>query len=353
MLGFAPAGIVITLFLFDSHNSLVKPEDLPGEGFFTHFEHIRVDQFSWSARTGHGGIYWVSQDELVLEAEIERDRGLFLLDVSTGKARKLVDRPLGKSFRYCFSESTLYVSVGPSYETLRVLYQPTNFNIVSRQWSLPVGAYVSGLRCDAYKRPASRPNSRVYALSSSDGLLNIGPLGDDTRDSIFLTDNEGNFVRMLSKDPDMIDSIKVNADYYPFFDGYISSFTLRQPCRGVAIWTLQRASWQLGAKSYCLGEWAQGASTVIQATKVGLMAEQHSSGRSKSAKYYLVTESEQLAIDMTGGRGLSTAPDGCQLAYGSGEYRRRKSGEYRQYLKLFRVCDYLESKQNIAEQDGT
>ncbi len=56
-------------------------------GALRSFDHILTDQYVWSY--GQGGIYWVSNEQVVLEARIknekgELDWGLFQVDVRDG-----------------------------------------------------------------------------------------------------------------------------------------------------------------------------------------------------------------------------------------------------------------------------
>ena len=63
LIAFFPISLVVILSL---HNYYTSPRyELPDDKYFTAFEHINTDQFIWTLDLGNGGIYWVSDSEVV------------------------------------------------------------------------------------------------------------------------------------------------------------------------------------------------------------------------------------------------------------------------------------------------
>ncbi|WP_156491778.1 hypothetical protein, partial [Oleiphilus sp. HI0123] len=306
ILSIAPIGIYGTLELSRYYSTDVQY--LPDDSFFTEFEDIKVDQFGWSARSGHGGIYWVSDNEIVTMAEIENEKALYLVNVTDGSYTKLVDTQSQKRKlrRYCFSNDTLFVSSWPSSEPLEFEYQPRNFKIVSRRGSELNGRLRSAVRCGYYSRPGkSKQRKGIRELLREDGfIVKLSSTGEKF-DSVELVNADGVSYKELSSEPDVVNSINGTALYYPYFDGYFSYMTQYKPCPGVGVWWLGRKDWTLKVKDYCLGPWSKAGSSVIAPTNVGLFVEQHGSGKGAPwALYYLVTPEQELPIDMVGGRGV-------------------------------------------------
>ena len=342
LLAFVPVSIMVILYLSQYYNSS-RPE-LPDERFFTSFEHIKTDQFVWNAGSGHGGIYWVGENELVLDAVIKGDRGLYEVNVVDGSAIKLIDGP-GHGYRYCFTEGSLYVSVQPPHKLLPVLHQPRRYQLISKivPRGLPDGWVNAGVRCGLFEVPKGEGITGSYqALNEKDGLVNVVYSELRKQSSMYLSDNNGKRLKIISTDAKELKSFQGRAKYYSYEDAYFGYFSDAPDCRGATTWRLYRKDWRLETGKVCYGEWDKGTSILLSPTKVGLFAEQHSISRSRFAKSFLITEEQEIPVDMVSSIGSVTGPDGCRVAYGSGEigYGEKR---FSQHLKIFQACDYMQT----------
>jgi hypothetical protein len=183
-------------------------------------------------------------------------------------------------------------------------------------------------------------------------LLKLKRGGDSWFETASLIDQQGRYVKTLSTDIDLIKDVRGRPAYHEFFDGYFGYSYITEPCRGISAWWLERKKWKIRSENFCLGKWSLSGSTVVVPTEAGLIAEQH--GKSKGrpwAMYYLLTNKQHLPVDMVGGRGVSTAPDGCRVAYGSGELEMNWNSENTQYLKIFDACAYIDVRESKTK-DG-
>ncbi|TNC79480.1 MAG: hypothetical protein C9356_18850 [Oleiphilus sp.] len=80
--------------------------------YFRTFDHIVTDQYRETY--GQGGIYWVSNDHVVLEAYLKTeqsdlDRGIYQVSVNDGSFIKVVDITDDKptTYKFCFDGAVL------------------------------------------------------------------------------------------------------------------------------------------------------------------------------------------------------------------------------------------------------
>lgn len=343
LIAFFPISLVVILSL---HNYYTSPRyELPDDKFFTAFEHIKTDQFIWTLDLGNGGIYWVGDNEVVLDALINNERGIYQVNVLTGDHIKLVDYP-EKPFRYCFAqdERLLYVSVDMLGQQLSILHQPKNYRITSQVWARKEsGLEVSGIRCGFFKLP-SGPFRRgaSFALHKDDGLLRHVGSDDGRAMGAYIANNLGEKILVLTDDAEIAQRITGWHFYVPHLDAYFG-YSLGSSCSGV--WWLFKQNWELATDVLCFGDWAQLGSRVIRPTKAGFHVELHNNSTPNIPKVYLVTSSQEFPIQLSSARGSSTSPDGCRVAYGSGDYRtRRGDNDLRQHLTIFNACEFIRSK---------
>ena len=346
ILSIAPLGIYGTLEL--SRYFGTDAQYLPDAAFFTVFEEIKVDQFAWNPRMGRGGIYWVSENEIVTMADINKERGIYLINVLNGSSKKLVDtgRSDSKLHGYCFSQGVLFVSAQLKSEPFKIEYRPSNFEVVSNRTEELGDRIRSGVRCGFYQRPVGLKQGSILGLLEADGLIQTLPDDSGSIAIARVVEESGNSHIILTTDTNIASEIRISPRFYEFLDGYFSYRQVFKSCSGVSAWTLRRHNWKLEVVHHCLGKWASERSLSIVPTKYGLFTEQHGSSKKRPwAMYHLVTSSGQYPIDMIGGKGASTSPDGCKVIYGSGEFKMSWRNEYEQYLKIFDVCAYIEAQE--------
>ncbi len=309
--------------------------------YFKTFDHIKTDQFVWSY--GDGGIYWVSDNEVVLDAQVKNaqgifENGLYQVSVIDGSFIRLVER--SNSYSYCFDGNTLFIK---SADKREILNKPALYSIeqVTSFKKLKNGVN-SALRCRSVEKPSE---DGYRPLLFSDGFLKTewngsrykgtdkrmkGDLDPDNK--VILVDSEGKEKKQLELNISQVSVPYFLADRNAYF-GY------RMRTRCASLWWLYREGWKTKTKKHCFGGWAQNTSKLIFPTRSGMYVEHHTSRKYKT---YLVTDKTEHKLEIVSARGGALSHDGCRVAYGSGELSGK--GGRRQILKIFNACQFMEEQ---------
>jgi hypothetical protein len=310
--------------------------DEADEKYFATFEHIKTDQFS--TLYGQSGIYWISDEKLILNAEIEdaqgsMKRGIYEVNMD-GTYKLLIDTESVGRHRYCFNGGVFYIrnkdgniKISNNYDGYKIaisklgIKQRNNFYSPVRcgfaAYPLGAGGYVALKKKDGfvkYIRDSESPNG-FYSYIENDNGLNTSSVE-------------------VGKKP-MIS----NPRYLQVTDEYFfQNFSLIN--RGCATFRwLNRQDWSIKEKNLCFDQWIESTSKIANSTKVGLFVEQHTR-RYPSA--YLITEASRYPIESTAVIRAAVSPNGCKVAYGFGDYT---SKSYTQELKVFDACQFMKDKQ--------
>lgn len=304
------------------------------------FDHILTDQYVWFY--GQGGIYWVSNEHVVLEANVKNaqgilDSGLYQVNVRDGSYLKVVDVPEERPFyyTYCFDGSVLTVMTGKGL--LNLENKPEHYSVVirERRKKTKSNSY-SSFRCEFVENPTA--NAGYAALRDGDGYLKYERSGQDRR-HVFLADKEGKNLKKLieqnivRKGPLGMFSIK----YFLEDEGAYFGYSPWNKNNCTELWWLYLANWKYTNQKLCLTDWAFG-SRLLHRLSDAFYVEHHTDQKGKPKSYVIYKENE-LAIEMDNVRGSSVSPNGCLVAFGVGNNAKGKSG-VRQKLKLFDYCEY-------------
>ena len=307
------------------------------QSYLKTFDHILTDQYIW----GGGGIYWVSNEQVVLEAHVkdekgELDRGLYQVDVRDGSYTKIVEVPdkTPITYMYCFEGKILHVmrSRGNFTQT-----NPTNgYQIEIREIGKKTNSNsYSALRCNFVEKPIG--DAGYTALRIGDGFIKY--VREEEKRHIFLVDDTGsNLKKLIEQDAkrrinidgmfEVSSFLKERNSYF----GYSSWDT--KDCS--ELWWLFRADWSIENKKICLDEDVKGGSRIVHPLKDALYIEHYGGRRGRS--YILDGNDDPLLVEQNHGRGASVPPNGCLVAYGEGD--RDKLSGVRQKLKIFSYCDF-------------
>jgi hypothetical protein len=326
------------------------------EDYITTFEKI---SFRPIKSYGSGGIYWISNDLIVLSAYIDtelrdQDHAIYQVDINDGTYLKIVDIPDGEplTYTYCFDGETLFVRW--SRGTLKVMDAPVNFKLVVQdQESKKESNHYSTLRCKFFERPEE--DSGFSALKKEDGFLKYTrkAVGEDKYRQVFLTDNNGNIIKHLIDqklnqrkriDLDGRFSVRRIAEHDNLYFGnslFEEQKRFNQKNRRYDIkhcthlnW-LYRDTWETKQKELCFNDWSS-ASKSIFLLKDGLFIQTHAT-RSGSPNAYVIHDEQGSIIDSNLVRDTSVSRDGCKVAYGFSE-RYILGKPYK--LKIFNFCDF-------------
>jgi len=310
--------------------------------YFKTFDHIKTDQFVWSY--GHGGIYWVSGNEVVLDAQVKNtqgvfENGLYQVNVDDGSYIRLMER--SNHYKYCFDGDVLFVR---TKKEKQLLHMPENYRIVqeTKAEKLKDGMY-SPVRCKSLERPTKDGYRHLF---QQDGLLKtdnngLKYMGKDKRFKGHLDpDNKVHLVGENLSVKKILD-LKISEVSTPYFlthENAYFGYSMNGMCG--SLWWLYRDTWKVQTKEQCFGSWAQFTSKLLYPTKAGVFVQHYTSKKYKS---YLVTDKKEYTLETTSSIGGSLAPDGCRVAYGSGELSGK--GGRRQILKLFNACQFMEEQE--------
>lgn len=327
-------------FLFYSFVFLTVSGCWSDDSYYLEFRDIKIDQFQWGY--GSGGIYWVSDNKIVTDAVVKnknglQERGIYEVDVLTGNLIKISDVGFKNDFSYCFDGKTLFLTSDSVYFGVdRSLF---DYEVVERKKDKLVKGYkYSEIRCLGYK---VERGYRSYALKKNDGfILAENDSEISSKDIIY----QNNSTLILKPDGDYI-SIDLNSGYV-FNPKYIVDrdmyFGYQRRSRCVYFWWLKREGWKGETEDKCYGAWAQSGNLSFIPTRKGMFIEHHAY---EGFKTYLSTKDKLYPLEKVAAKGGALAPDGCRIAYGSGDYRARNSEkDFRQILKVFNACEFLDKQ---------
>lgn len=318
-----------------------------GEGLEAHlktFDHILTDQYIWGY--GTGGIYWVSNNEIVLEAHIknkrgEFDRGLYQVDIRDGSFLKVVDVPEKGPFFYiyCFDGKTLNVmrSRGTFTQT-----NPVNgYQVEIRdKGELDGRNDYSAFRCGFVENPFETPGFKP--LRKGDGYLRFHT-DQNNEMHVYMADETGINVKKLISQKEVRKGSPVglfSIKYYLESKNAYFGYSPWGSSNCTELWWLYREDRRVEHKQLCLGKKAFG-SRVIHSLNGALYLEHHTDEKGQPKSYVLFKEGE-LSVEKEKIRGSSVSPDGCKVAYAVDN----DNAPVRQKLKLFNYCDYKEKGAN-------
>lgn len=311
-------------------------DDGVDQKYFKIFENIKTDQFR--ASYGNRGIYWISNDTVVLNAQVttesgSKKRGIFQVNMD-GMYQQLVDTDEIANYKYCFDGSTLHIrnDIGG----IELIKEPEGYNtLIGSIEYISDGTLFSPLRCVFVNRPEG--DGGYVALKSNDGFVNNRRnIKSEKAFSSNLVNNKGDFRLTL-------DSNNKSFVSRPRYLEHSDEYFFQRFRRGCALFSwVKRNEWSVQTKEFCFDEWIESTSKIANATKVGLFVEQHTQ---RYPTAFLITENSRYPIESKLAVHASVSPDGCRVAYGYGDYRPRKgNSDYRQMLKVFNACKFMEDK---------
>lgn len=313
--------------------------------YFRTFDHIQTNQNIESY--GQGGIYWVSNDQVVLDAIIESDHGiidraLYQVDVRDGASLKVVDIPDDGSFgyRFCFDGEVLHVMTESGVFDL--VNEPKGFNVVFRELGVKHrGNVYSPIRCQFVDIPKEKKTGYAV-LKAEDGFMK-NQAGEKEHEpvKVFLSDDFGQNLVEISERPAGLGGVRGVRRYIPYTNAYFGYSYIKNNCTDLS-WIF-RDGWRLEQKRICLGDWSFG-SRVIHSVKGALYVEHHTDTKNEP-KSYVIIDGKELPIETDMLRSSSVSPDGCKVAYG---VARGRSGTIAppHKLKLFNYCEYIQKGLN-------
>jgi hypothetical protein len=315
------------------------------QSYLKTFDHILTDQYVWGY--GGGGIYWVSNEHVLLEAKIrdekgDLDLGIYEVDVRDGSYIKIIEVPdqTQINYTYCFDGKTLHVmrSLGTFTQTNRA----NGYQVEIRELGTKSNSNLySPLRCDFVERPAG--DAGYIALRYGDGFIKY--VREEEKRHIFLVDDAGvplkKLIKQDAKQRISIDGMFEVSSFWQERNAYFGYSTWdSKNCS--ELWWLYRADWSIDNKKICLDEEIEGGSRLLHSLKDALFLEHYGGRRGRS--YVLNFKGDPLIVEQNHGRGASVSPNGCLVAYGEGD--RDKLSGVRQVLKLFNYCAFRSSKSN-------
>lgn len=335
--------LLMVSFLFVAMLSACSQEEKENPAYFKEFTNIKTNQFMWNY--GQGGIYWVLDNAIVLDAQVKNsegifERGLYQVNVNDGSYIKLVEVGENKLYSYCFVEKVLYVK---SDETLNILYKPKLYSIkLETEFKKHKDGRYSPLLCESVEVPSM---GGYIPLMEGDGFLKIdwdGPRLPDkgTFQGVLKPDNPVTMIDNNWKHLRTLDLTIAQVSTPQFIEYLNTYFGFRvEPMRAncFILWWLNRDEWRADTKNICLGSWASQNSKFLLPTKVGIYVQHYTSNKYKT---YLVADGFEYPIEKVSARGSTLSADGCRVAYGSGEIGYGKS-RFSQQLKIFDACEFI------------
>lgn len=307
------------------------------------FDNIYTNQYIETY--GQGGIYWVSNDHVVLEAQIVNeqgslDRGLYQVDVRDGSYLRVVDINDEGPFNYkfCFDGNVLHVMTKRG--EFRQMSKPTQgYGVVVRPMDQNNRARrYNPFRCKSLDVPLQ--GRGINALRKGDGFIKY--VIDEGEVSAFLGDETGKIIKKLVQQKVAIRGSPVGLftverfveDKNAYF-GYSSwdSSSCTQ------LWWLHRQGWELESQQFCAGEWAHG-SVSLHVLKDALYIENHNRINGEPKSFIINKNIEQIPVDVEDIWGASVSPSGCKVAYGVDD----ETSSAPQKLRLFNYCEFQEKR---------
>lgn len=312
------------------------------------FDRVKTHMYQWSQV--HGGIYWINDTNIVLEAYIKGesgslDRGLYQVNVNDGRAEKIVDIPEtgGPLFKYCFDGKVLNVMVKNG--EFNQVSQPKNYSVAIRdQGKKKRTNRYSKLRCSFVELPQIE-RTAYLPLRAEDGLIKNDATNDDGQIRAFLVNDDGKHLKQISDkrlDRGIRAYVPYLDSYVPHLETYFGKTAFKNDCTFIT--HLYRDSWQLTHEELCIKNWAFG-SRLISRLNDAYYLEHHTS-KEGEPKHYVFFKDLRIPLGTTSVLGSSVSPDGCIVAYGSGDRGVGKKIP-RQELGIFNYCEFFEKELEI------
>lgn len=298
---------------------------------------------------GLAGIYWISNDHIVLSAYIDtekktKDHGIYQININDGSFIKIVeltdDQPT--YLDYCFTKNTLYV--GGVIDNIEILDTSLNYKVRLKDFDKKnrTNTY-SPLRCGFYERPIE--GYGFLALREEDGFIKNGRkyMGADKYRQVFLADNNGNTIKHLidhklhpRKPHDLEKALSVRrfAEHENAYFGQAPFNGRLTQCTYLS-W-LYRDSWEAKQRKLCFNEWQESSKRVLL-VKDGLYIQTHST-KSGNPNAYVIHNEKGSVIDDGIVDGSTVSPDGCKVAYA---FAKTWKLGIRSSLKIFDHCGYV------------
>lgn len=304
------------------------------------FDKILTNQYR--ERYGRGGIYWISEKEIVLDAYIGNDeglvdRGLYQVNVESGDAIKIVDIPEDdlQEFEFCFDGETLYLLT--SSKSFQVSEAVLNYEIRVRELEKKTKTnHYSALQCRFIEKHVSE--SSYTALMKADGFIEYFS-GSESLRKIFLVNPEKHRVKPLldqTLERGVYPKDFFSVSYFlPENNAYFGYSIWDNDC--TKLWWLFRDAWQIHSERLCVDGWAFG-SKMLFSLKGAIYAESHTN-QDGEPKSYLLLNDHEIPIEREPVRGSSVSPDGCMVAYGVNIAEGTRKGPI-QRLQIFDYCGF-------------
>lgn len=305
-------------------------------------DHVKTHMFRWSPDIG--GIYWVDNSNVLLDAYLENesgslDRGLYQVNVTDERAEKIVDIPEeGETFfHYCFDGGVLHVMVEKG-EFAQVT-QPEDYTVAIRvKGKKKRTNRYSKLRCRFVDLPQIE-RTAYLPLKEEDGLIKNDGTIEDGIVRVFLVNDEGENIKQISdKRLDSRGVIGVRS-YSPYLDAYFGTTAFKNDCTFIT--HVYRDNWKLEQEELCIEGWVSG-SRLVSRLKGGYYVE-HYNSQSGEPKHYVFAKDLRIPVGKTKVRGASVSPDGCIVAYGVGDGTFGKKVP-KQELEIFNYCEFREKE---------
>ncbi|OMH37543.1 hypothetical protein [Motiliproteus sp. MSK22-1] len=308
--------------------------------FYQVFDKIKTDQFTRSY--GRGGIYWVSDNRLILDGIVKNKQGVsehgvyqVTLDGTYTRLVEILDFPV---WYYCFSDNILYVR--NLSKKFNIVTEPKDFEIRKEvRLDKPDDSEYSPLRCSYAKRPGS--TGGYISLLKKDGYIRntyVTPEGEITN-TIIVNDTDETLVELNIKAGELIGRPSFLQDRNAYF-GYI------QQDNCALLWWLYRDDWSSKTEKRCFGGWASSGSIKVLSTRVGLFVVDYSR---KGYKTYLFSKDQEFKLERVSARAATVSPDGCKVAYASGKIGYGKT-RFSQVLKIFNVCQFIKEQGSSTDE---
>lgn len=331
------------IFLFGCNETGNKDIENAGK-YIQKIEGIRTYQFI--RNYGMGGIYWTSNDSVVLDGVVKNKKGIFEQGVYRVSLSEEIER-LAKidsyiGFEYCFSGNVLHIKNDTKNIHVFNTNNPFEIKVGYSRLKKHKNESYSALRCKFVQWPT---NDGYRALLENDGFLKVDLSGPkysgrdkgqngqlDPENRVVLADAEGREKKKL----DLKIREVSQAQFLPDRNAYFG-YRMQNNC--ASLWWLYREGWRVETQKVCFGAWAAESSALITSTKVGLFIEHRSSTKPGAYLYYRGRESKVVDELITSG---IVSPDGCKVAYAAGPLKDYK--DFPQVLKIFDACSYVKNK---------
>lgn len=313
-----------------------SPEE-PEPHYFKSFSHIKTNQYQWDY--GQGGIYWVSDTAVVLDAVVNNnqgtpERGIYQVSTVDGSYVQLVSVGFNELYEYCYNGEILFIRNETG--SFRIVAEPVRYKLKTELRKYFVDGHIySAIRCKFVEKHAL---GGTIPLKNEDGVIqNVYDALDKDKVLIKLVNHGENESKVLATRSSNDGGISGMPYFNQSSDSYFGAYT-QNGCS--QIWWLHRQDWHLESESLCFANWSKSNSNIVHATKVGLFVENH---KIEDAASYLISPKKEYRLNGAV-RGSSLSTDGCTIAYGAGAINFGKK-RFSQTLKIFNACQFIDVKE--------